>query len=187
MKSSYPTIFHELLQSDFPLREKSLQRLADEAQLMIGAGMTTTSWIMTVMIFHILSKPRILKQLRSELEEAFPDPNANLISLDLERLPYLSACIQEGQRLADAVSRRNPRVSPETVIKYKDWTIPAGEAVSMTIIDVHHDPQIYPNSREFVPERWLDNPKTKTGDSLSRYFVPFGRGNRSCLGLKYVP
>ncbi|KAF8857866.1 cytochrome P450, variant [Acephala macrosclerotiorum] len=183
IKFSYPTIFHELLESDLPPQEKSLQRLADEAQLMIGAGMTTTSWILTVMFFHVLSRPLILKRLRSELEVAFPDPNAKLVSLDLERLPYLSACIQEGQRLSDAVSGRSPRVSPEKVIKYKNWTIPAGAAVSMTIVNVHHDPQIYPNSREFIPERWLDNPKTKIGDSLSRYFVPFGKGNRSCLVL----
>ncbi|CZR70208.1 related to cytochrome P450 CYP3/CYP5/CYP6/CYP9 subfamilies [Phialocephala subalpina] len=168
IKSSYPTIFHELLESNLPPQEKSVQRLADEAQLMIGAGLLTTSWILTVIFFHILSNPRVLNLLRAELKENFPDPNAKLVSIDLERLPYLSACIQEGQRLSDAVSGRSPRLSPEKATRYKDWTIPVNTPVSMTIIDIHHDPQIYQNSREFIPERWLDNPKTGSGDSLSR-------------------
>ena len=57
----------------------------------------------------------------------------------------------------------------------------------MTIIDVHHDEHIYPNSRSFIPERWLENPKTENGANLNRYFVAFGKGARSCLGIKYVP
>lgn len=56
----------------------------------------------------------------------------------------------------------------------------------MTIIDVHHDERIYPNSRSFIPERWLENPKTEYGTNLNRYFVAFGKGARSCLGIKYV-
>jgi cytochrome P450 len=71
-------------------------------------------------------------------------------------------------------------------MKYKDYLIPAGTPVSMTSVDVHHDERIYPNSRSFIPERWLDNPKTENGSNLNRYFVAFGKGARSCLGIKYV-
>jgi len=153
---------------------------------MIGAGLETTAWALTTLSYHLISNPLILKKLRAELEEAIPDPAAKLESIHLEKLPYLSACIQEAIRLSYGVSSRNPRISPDKPTKYKDWVIPAGTPVSMTIIDVHHDEHIFPNSRSYIPERWLDSPKTKDGHNLSRYFVAFGKGARSCLGIKYV-
>jgi cytochrome P450 len=54
----------------------------------------------------------------------------------------------------------------------------------MTIVDVNHDEDVFPDSHEFIPERWLDNPTTKSGDSLDRYLIGFGKGTRSCVGLK---
>ena len=56
----------------------------------------------------------------------------------------------------------------------------------MTIMDVHFDEKIYPKPKEFVPERWLGDPKAPDGNSLDRYFVAFGKGPRLCLGIKYV-
>lgn len=53
----------------------------------------------------------------------------------------------------------------------------------MTIPDVSHDESIFPSSYEFIPERWLDDPKTDDGLPLDRFLVCFGRGTRSCLGM----
>ena len=79
-----------------------------------------------------------------------------------------------------------PRVSPHEVMKYGDYSIPIGTPVSMTIPDVHHNENIFPNSRTFRPERWLNNPRAPNGSALDRYLVAFGKGGRSCLGIKYV-
>jgi hypothetical protein len=68
---------------------------------------------------------------------------------------------------------------------YKSWETPAGTPVSMTIADIHHDEAIYPNSHSFIPEHWLNSPKTENGSSLDRNFVGFGKGARSCLGINY--
>jgi len=46
---------------------------------------------------------------------------------------------------------------------------------------IHMDPSIFPDPSTFAPQRWLDNPK------LTQYLVPFAKGSRACLGLKYVP
>lgn len=54
----------------------------------------------------------------------------------------------------------------------------------MGIYDVSHDESIFPESFEYRPERWLDNPRSPDGRQLSRYMVAFGRGTRSCVGMQ---
>ena len=184
-QSSHPTIFHEVLQSDLPPQEKTLRRLGDEAQTVIGAGLETTAWALTTGSFYIINDPRVHERLCEELCQAIPDPSAPLELAQLEKLPYLKACIQESIRMSYGVSARNQRVIQKST-NYKDWVIPAYTPVSMTTVDVHHDENIYPDSHSFIPERWLGNPRAPNGSPLDRYFVAFGKGNRSCLGIKYT-
>jgi cytochrome P450 len=62
----------------------------------------------------------------------------------------------------------------------------------------HSDPILFPSPHDFIPDRWLNNPKapelsypaSKVKDSheapskpLSRYMVSFMKGTRSCLGM----
>ena len=113
-----------------------------------------------------------------------PDPSELMNWPELEHLPYLNACTREAVRLSYGVSTRSPRVSPDASMKYGEWIIPAGVPVSMTIYDVCHDERIFPESFSFKPERWFDNPTAPDGSPLDRYFVGFGKGSRSCLGIK---
>jgi len=98
-------------------------------------------------------------------------------------LPYLRGCVKEGVRLSTGVSGRNNRIW-KTELPYGGWVIPAGATVSMSHQDILFNEEIFPNSREIVPERWIGNPKAPDGSSLERYFVPFGKGDRQCLGIK---
>ena len=182
-KSSIPTVFQELLNSNLPAEEKDTLRLNDEAQLVVAAGVTTTGWALSVASFHIINNPSIFRRLRKELDEAIPDPSQPVNWAELEKLPYLTGCVREAVRLSYGVTTRNPRLVSRP-IQYKEWTIPPRTPVSMTIVDVHNDEEIFPNAKSFVPDRWIDPPKTKDGSSLERYFVGFGKGSRSCLGIK---
>lgn len=49
----------------------------------------------------------------------------------------------------------------------------------MSIPDVSHDEDIFPDSESFKPERWLASGPS----NLDRFMVSFGRGTRSCLGI----
>ena len=46
----------------------------------------------------------------------------------------------------------------------------------------HSDPNVYPRPGEFIPERWLSN----VTPAMNRNYVPFSKGSRNCLGMKYV-
>jgi cytochrome P450 len=181
----HPTVFHEILKADLPPSEKSDDHLGDEAQTVIGAGLSTTAWALTNATFYVLNNPDILAKLREELFTAIPDLNAEdaFSYAKLEQLPYLKGVYREGVRLSHGVSARNPRIMPYP-IEFEGWTIPAHTPVSMTIMSVHFDPEIYPEPDTFKPERWMNNPRAPDGQSLDQYWVAFGKGPRMCLGIK---
>ena len=96
----------------------------------------------------------------------------------LEQLPYLTAVIQEGLRLAMGVIARIIRVSPNQVLSYKGYNFPPGTAVSMDIMTLHQDPRVFPDAEVFEPERWMDG-------KLSREALfTFSKGPRMCVGFK---
>lgn len=169
------TIFHSLLQSDLPEKEKETWRLAEEAVLLVGAGTHTTSWCLTVMAFHLLHNANLLRKLKQELASVKDISDYS----ELERLPYLTGVLKEGLRLGYGVSVRSARIAPDTSLKCGDHIIPAGTPVSMTIPLTHHNEALFENSYAFDPDRW-----TGVGSSrLDKYLVSFSRGSRSCLGI----
>jgi cytochrome P450 len=101
-KTPSTTSFSEILSSTtLPASDKSQQRLADEAQILVAAGVETTAFALSVGIFHIVNTPHIRRLLQDELFAAFPLGYKTMPSLhELEKLPYLRACIQESLRLS---------------------------------------------------------------------------------------
>jgi cytochrome P450 len=83
------TIFQTLLESNLPDEEKTVDRLWQEALLIIGAGTDTTGNTLAVITFHILNNPSILAKLKAELEVAMPNKVAPAKLSDVEQLPYL--------------------------------------------------------------------------------------------------
>jgi cytochrome P450 len=178
--ADHPTIFHELLNSDLGPEEKTLPRISEEGQTVVGAGTITTAHFLKTTSFHLLANPEILHKLKTELSSAIPNPGIPVQLQQLEKLPYLTAVISEGFRMSYGVTSRLPRVSPNTALVFHGREIPPGTPVSMTSIFMHDNPRLFPNPREFKPERWL---KGNSGDRLNKYLVNFSKGTRGCLGL----
>lgn len=94
---THKTVFSSLLASNLPPEELSITRLQHEAAGIVGAGIETTKSTLTLASFYILDTPDILRRLREELIDAIPDPKNPPTLSDLEKLPYLTAVIQEGK------------------------------------------------------------------------------------------
>ena len=108
-----------------------------------------------------------------------PERNSFPSLSELEKLPYLTAVIQEGLRVCEPVTHRLGRRFPEKTLNYNGKSIPAGTTVSMTSLLIHQNEDIFSEPGMFKPERWL-GPENKW---LERYLVPFSRGTRICLGI----
>jgi cytochrome P450 len=128
--------------------------------------------------YHVAANTDIRVKLHDELKKVFLSPEDEPSLQELERLPYLTAVIQEGLRVSNPVVHRLPRCFPEKALKYGEYVIPPGVPVESTPYLVHHDEKIFPDPYEFRPDRWLGS----KGQGLQRYFVAFMRGTRACLG-----
>jgi cytochrome P450 len=47
---------------------------------------------------------------------------------------------------------------------------------------MHSDPEVFPEPSQFIPERWMED----VTPEMNRNYVPFTKGSRNCLGMKYV-
>ena len=124
-KMKCDTLFDHIVNSDLPESELSVERLASEAQVVMGAGTVTTAQTMNFLAVNILSNKDICQRLRDELQQPMKDfPERIPPFSELEKLPWLQACIKESLRLSPGLTHRLPRVSPHQELVYKDWVIP---------------------------------------------------------------
>lgn len=96
-KATPSTVFEVLLHSKLPPAELTEERLQHEAVSIIGAAFDTTRQALTTTSFHIISNPHVYQRLHQELVEAIPDPEKIPAWEKLQQLPFLSACIEEGE------------------------------------------------------------------------------------------
>jgi cytochrome P450 len=188
------SVYDSVLDSKvLPPEEKSLRRLQEEGALLVLAGTDSPAKSLSVIFYHLLANPEIMKRLRTELETlATPDPAWT----ELEKLPYLSAVIEEGNRLSFGVTARMARISAQyeiyvpspyanplpqvsiTVEQRNHWALPAGTPMSISTLSAHTNPTIFPNPFAFNPDRWLED------KSLKNHQMAFSKGGRKCLGIE---
>ena len=49
----------------------------------------------------------------------------------------------------------------------------------MSAYTLHSYERVFPDPHSFVPDRWLEGDV----DLMRKYWVPFGRGSRACIGI----
>jgi cytochrome P450 len=146
------------------------EAIRDELLTILLAGHETTATALAWALYELGRHPAALARLRAEIEPlgADPDPDA------VVKLPYLSAVCNETLRLHTLLAEVG-RVTT-ALVGCQGYTIPAGESVCVSIMAIHHDPALYPDPGTFRPERFLE----RTYSPFE--FLPFGGGNRRCLG-----
>jgi cytochrome P450 len=155
------TIIRELLDSDLPPSDRNAFALEQEALTFVAAGTATTARSLESTFFYILSDPKVLEKLTTELRTVQVPPYELLGTRQLEQLPYLCATVQEALRAVPAVPSRFPRINRTSDMHYGKYVLPPGTVIGMSNWDVLGDEKIFKNADKFAPERWLD-PASKT-------------------------
>jgi cytochrome P450 len=82
-------LFRAICDSSLPPSEKAARRIAHEAVVVIAAGSETTSRVLSITLYHILSNPDVLERLQREIMTVMPDAAVIPSPKAVEELPYL--------------------------------------------------------------------------------------------------
>lgn len=99
---NHASLFHHVAASDMPESERSPERLAKEAQVLLGGGTASTARTIGFATYYILANPEIKTKLQAELRDPMQEwPEKVPTFAELEALPYLQAIIKESLRFVD--------------------------------------------------------------------------------------
>lgn len=147
------------------------QELRDQLMTLLLAGHETTIAGMTWGLYWAHQKPEVGEKLRQELDTLGDSPEA----MGIFKLPYLTAVCNECLRYYHPGLMIFPRVVKEPVELLGHLLEPGIRVIACTYL-IHHREDIYPQHKEFRPERFLER-------KYSSYeFLPFGGGLRRCIG-----
>lgn len=150
-------------------------QLHDELMTLLVAGHETTASALTWAFYWIDRLPEVRARLLKELDSLGDTPDSTAIA----RLPYLTAVCQETLRIYPIVLNAFFRrvKSPIEIMGYK---LEPGALLVPSIYLTHHREEVYPQSKQFKPERFLER-------QFSQYeYLPFGGGNRRCIGMAFA-
>ncbi len=138
--------------------------LRDELMSLVLAGHETTANSLAWTFERLLRTPGPYTRLR-DLVRSGDRPAAQ---------EYVEATIHEGMRNRPVI----PMIARLAMRPWRfgDYLVPARTPVGVSIIALHHRPDVYSEPHRFAPERFVGvKPGTYT-------WIPFGGGIRRCLG-----
>eukprot|EP00210_Caulerpa_lentillifera_P000369 g362.t1 len=98
---------------------------------------------------------------------------------DLSELEYLTAVIKEGMRRIHTVTFINGRAASQDLV-FGGYRIPKGTTLfTCSNLSMNCEPE-WEDHLAFKPERWLHGHTS----IKEKYYIPFGLGERDCVGMK---
>jgi len=151
-------------------REMSDTELRDQLMTLLVAGHDTTATALSWALERLTRHPDVLrKAVAAAHASAAGDPAGD---------DYLDAVGKEVLRIRPVVFDVGRILTEPTDVA--GYRLPAGVMVAPGIGLVHASPELYPDPERFDPDRML-------GATLSpTTWLPFGGGNRRCLGATFA-
>ena len=150
----------------------------------VFAGSDTTAIALRAIFYNLMRNPSKMAKLLAEIDSAQREGRlGDTISYreSTTHLPYTQAVIKEAMRIHPSVGLLLERHVPPGGVDICNRHIPAGTIVGVNAWVVQHDPNVFPDPEEFVPERWIESGAEEL-KAMEASFFAFGAGSRSCLG-----
>ncbi|MGZ4992457.1 MAG: cytochrome P450, partial [Methylobacter sp.] len=152
------------------------KQIRDEVITIFSAGHETTANLLSWTLYLLARHPDVLAKLRQELDTLLQGniPTAE----DLQQLVYTRAVLNESMRLRPPVGIMMRRISKDTELD--GYLLKQGRLAMFSIYNIHHHPDFWQQPERFDPERFL------IGENRKFSFMPFGTGERICIGNHFA-
>ncbi len=148
--------------------------LVDELRTLVIAGHETTATTLAWALWELHRHPAVLARLVDALAALGDAPAPEAFA----QAPLLAATCDEALRMHPIVPIFRRRVTRDAHVAGHD--LRAGTLLSPAVLITHYDAAIFAEPDTFRPERFLER---KYGTSE---FMPFGGGNRRCVGAAFA-
>ncbi|KAJ1675587.1 RNA polymerase C-22 sterol desaturase [Spiromyces aspiralis] len=184
-----PTEMHRTETGINTITEKDLRA---NVVLFYVAGHDTTASSLSYTLLELARQPDFQSKARDEIFRVLDKDGHGETIIPTEEqqktFTYLNAIIYETQRKYPVVTvlARKPQ-GPVQLGKYHIAHNPKN-SVGIYVYGLHHDPDIYPDPDEFIPERFDTKSDSDSGHHRRRVpfsWIPFSEGQRMCLGKRF--
>lgn len=153
---------------------------------MFLAGIDTTAYTTSFILYHLATHPSSQEKLFLELHRLLPDKDSHLDLEQLQNATYLRACIRESLRLSP-IAIGVGRMLPEDIV-LSGYNVPAGTLLISHNQVACRQESNYPDPDTFAPERWLKDRSDQGSTARAHPFclLPFGYGPRMCIGKRFA-
>uniref|UniRef100_A0A803PH12 Cytochrome P450 n=1 Tax=Cannabis sativa TaxID=3483 RepID=A0A803PH12_CANSA len=142
----------------------------------VDTGAITVTWAMS----ELAKNPRVMKKVQHEIRSYCLKKNKfKITESDINQLDYLKMVVKETLRLHPAA----PILLRESISEFKvgEYQVSPKTVIQVNVWAIGRDPNYWPNSEEFIPERFIDSCVDFKGQNFE--YLPFGAGRRGCPGM----
>ncbi|KAF7369266.1 putative cytochrome P450 [Mycena venus] len=171
--------------------------------VLIEGGSDTTSSFLQSLILAMVAYPEAQRKAQEEMDRVVGEHRMPTLE-DLEEMPYIRAVVRETHRfrpVAPLLIPHSPLNAEEVGVsycvtktyllsrlsfKYNGFIIPQGATIFVNVWGIFHDPELYNDPENFIPDRYLlteNGTRPEVDGSDLRPTLPFGVGRRVCPGI----
>ncbi|KAI8064291.1 cytochrome P450 [Gilbertella persicaria] len=158
------------------------ENIRDQVVTFLIAGHDTTANTLAWTFYELSRNPHVEAMLLQEIANAGITSGQLPTTEQISSLKYMDRVLKETLRL-------HPPLRGITKVCIKDCVVPGGyrikedTACAVSILNIHTNPDIYPDPFKYDPDRFLPEEE----QNRSRYaWLPFSTGPRACIGMVFA-
>ncbi|GAB0100090.1 hypothetical protein DMENIID0001_160740 [Sergentomyia squamirostris] len=160
----------------------TFNEVISNAFLFLLAGFETSSTTMRFCLLELAHHPEIQYRVREEIKSVLSNHDNKITYESLSEMKYLEQVINETLRKHPVAGALVRCIKEDYKVPKMDLVLEKGLQVFISVMGIHHDPDIYPEPEKFDPERFTPE---AVRDRHPYAFLAFGEGPRNCIGLRF--